>query len=871
MQDLNSLSDEQLMAIVNQGATQQKPSDQTLEYLQSLSDEQLLAIVNSPNKKQEENSGLLSRIAESFTGNARRTPIIDALPDWRGNMPEFSISQGLPALKTSLGTMMTGPDETAKIIKSNFPDVEVKQDEKGNYIFKSGIDGKEYALKPGFTASDVPRAIAGILAFSPAGRATTLLGAGAAAGATQAVIEGSQVATGGEFNLGDIGAAAVLGSAGEAAAKILGVAIPGARRLLQGKSFIPEDIAATVPAVSPEAARTDLVKIIDKASSESLSASKYKRQLAEVAKVNPEALQAAMDLGIDLPPDVFSDNPQVRALVGMARTVKGSEAEAAWRESVMNAVQKSDAALEGIEGAVSPSTVSEKALQSLKASRDELKSQTSSMYSDVESQVPKNTVISAPVKKPKVAPVSEAEAVNQQLNERIARATGKYVEPEAVVQEFEGPGLPNLEAVLKQTVENRGGISGLTPQEKSLLDMVKSEKVTWDRLLLEKNDLRRALRGKNTPYSNLDQSIVENLYQAISKDQLNAVEKIAGQEVSDKLVAANLLYTKQKQLEKTLVDAFGKELNQSIAPVMSNFVSQAKVGNVTALNKLLAIVPENLQKEAVLSSIFNASKAKDAAFKGQFGMAQFNDIWTSFNQHPEILSKVKQIIGPEATGVLDSLGRVAKVITNARSVSESTTGASLQPLVQQMRAKTFVNQILNQTTLAWMGSKVGGLPGAALGTMLAKSMERDRFVQMARLFNSSEFQDVVKQIAVKSKVGDGVLSDFAKSGVFSKFAQMIKLPANVSGKVNWLKHAMLSQQDMLVPQSAFAPDRVVAEVLPNGKATSDPVTKFKIVQKTGGKYRLLAPDGTVSVFDTEQQAIKAATKKLRMLTNSPLR
>jgi hypothetical protein len=42
------------------------------------------------------------------------------------------------------------------------------------------------------------------------------------------------------------------------------------------------------------------------------------------------------------------------------------------------------------------------------------------------------------------------------------------------------------------------------------------------------------------------------------------------------------------------------------------------------------------------------------------------------------------------------------------------------------------------------------------------------------------------------------------------------------------------------------------------------------MQRAGGKFRLFDPDGTVSVYGSENDAVKAATKKMRKLTNSPL-
>lgn len=869
MVDLSQLSDEELMRIAEE---QQQPAATQGTDLSQFTDEQLQQLAA---QAPAVDPGMLAAISEAFTGKARKTKEIEALPDWRGNMPEFSLGEGLPAIKTAIGTMMTNPDETVKILQSNFPDVSARQDEKGNYILKSGIDQQEYAIKPGFRASDIPRGVAQVLSFLPAGKATTVFGAAVANAATQAAIELSQAITGGQFNAGEVGVAGALGAAGEAAGRILGVAIPGAKRLLQGKSFIPDEIGATIPAVSREIMDSDLNELVRKASSESLSANKYQRQLAELAKINPDALNAATELGIQLPPDVFSDNPQLRAIVGTGRAIKGSEAEAAWRQGVIDTVNKADTVLENIEASTEASVMSDKVFQALKGERDNLKQQTGTAYGEVDAAIPKKTVISKPIEPSPAVVLSQAELEAQRLNEAIQRATGQYVPPATEMPKFEGPGMPNLQALLESTVENRGGVKGLTSQEKGLLDMLKSDTITYDRLLLEKNDLRRALRGKQTPYSNLDQSLVEKLYNAVSKDQINAVEQLAGSDLSDRLVSANLLYTKQKQLEKTLVDGFGKEFNKTIVPLFQSSISGAAKGDLTALNKLLSVVPENLQKDAVLSAISNSVRPKTGEFKGQFGITQFDNFWGQLSKRPAIANKIQTVIGSEAYDVLDALGRTSRLVKQA-SDSISQTGASNQAILRDLRVTTFTDRLasrIGQSLAATAGGKIFGPIGFAVGLALPSILKapKDRVALAGKMFNSEAFQNLVTDTMLRPTPRLTAIEEFARSGQFSRFAKLTKLPSDLPSKVRWVKAALMSEQDMAQPQSAFGPDRVVAEVLPNGTAKTDSATKFRIIQKTGGKFRLFAPDGTLTVHDTEQEAIKSATKKLRQLTNSPLK
>jgi hypothetical protein len=198
--------------------------------------------------------GVIGSIKESITGKERQTETTNSLPDW-ASMPELN-DLSIAGAKTGLGTFLSNPAETAQIIKANYPGAQIRQDEKGNYVIKSSMDGKEYAIKPGFQVSDIPRALGALAAFTPAGKAATIPGMMAGAGATQAVIEGSQAATGGNFDAKDVALAAatagivppVMGAVKQVAGAVMNPVKAAAARLMP-KAM--QEAPAAAPAVSP--------------------------------------------------------------------------------------------------------------------------------------------------------------------------------------------------------------------------------------------------------------------------------------------------------------------------------------------------------------------------------------------------------------------------------------------------------------------------------------------------------------------------------------------------------------------------------------------------------------------------------------------
>ena len=202
----------------------------------------------APMEDVTEDMGIVEGAIETVTGSERSTPEIEATADWT-TMPELN-ELSIAGARTGIGTMFTSPEESVKIIQANYPGVEVRQDEKGNYILRSQ-DGKDYGIKPGFRFSDVPRAVGGILAFTPAGRAATFTGAAVKSGATQAAIEGTEFAAGGEFNAAPIALATAAGPAEKIIGDVVSAALPSVTsklRQLTGQPEVPLGAAPEAPA-----------------------------------------------------------------------------------------------------------------------------------------------------------------------------------------------------------------------------------------------------------------------------------------------------------------------------------------------------------------------------------------------------------------------------------------------------------------------------------------------------------------------------------------------------------------------------------------------------------------------------------------------
>lgn len=742
--------------------------------------------------------GFLESIAESITGRARATPETQALPEWT-SMPELN-QMSVASFKTALGTLMSNPRETVQILQANFPGVQVRQDAKGNYLMRSSVDQKEYAIPPGFTMGDIPRAAGAVAAFTPAGRAATIPGAIVAGGATQAAIEATQAGTGGKFDTGEVVTAAATGPAGQILQRVAPPVVQAVKKGVQrvtgkapapapaagapgapmGTAMAPEappaaPMAAAMPEVTPvapeipvapaapvapivaEVTEEEVGNLVKKASGTGFGSAGARDRLADLAQVNVAAKDAADRLGIQLPADVFSDNPQVRAAAGLTRSAAGSEAEAAWRNTVTQAVDKADDVIKQfdatfVEGAVAPGVVSQKIKDSLTATRSDLNAQASKVYNAVDEVVPKTSVVD----------------------------------------------LPKLKETL-DTVKAEVGEKGMSAAERNLAKMIEEGNITYGRLKREKTLIGNAINKMESPYGSMAEADLKRLYAALADDQLTNVGNIGGEELRQQLRAANLLYAKERALGKRIVNAFGQDIEGSVANKMRTAITGAAKGDAGEFNRLLKTVPEDLRKETLATALASVTRSGRGAEKGGFGFSEFADIYPKLRANPPVYKTIVDTLGKDSADVLRDLFEVSKRVTEARA-NVLTTGKANQALLQGMQAENLIGKVMESTLAKGVvtGAAAMGGPIAAAATSVVTSAmtqgNKDALKAAGKLFADENFQKLAIEAATKGTPSAASIRRTAMSQSFQKFADAAKLPKALDARIQWLQTAAQTER-----------------------------------------------------------------------------
>lgn len=477
-----------------------------------------------------------------------------------------------------------------------------------------------------------------------------------------------------------------------------------------------------------------------------------KAKLADIAQVNPDARAAAERLGMDLPFDVFSDNPQVRAAVGLTRSLAGGEAEAAWINTVRNAITKADDVVQQfdaafIEGRPAPGATSQRILDSLKGTQAQLGKDASVIYQRVNETIPKSSTVQFP---------------------RLTQT---------------------LDDVLSEV-----GEKGMTAQEKKLYELATDPNATYGRLLREKNLIGQAVAGRDSPYGNMDAASLKRLYSALAEDQLENVGTIGGDALRQELRAANLLTAKKKALENRIIGAFGKEIDGSVATLMQSAIKSASKGDAAQFNKLMKVVPTELRKETIATALASVSSSTRAGQEGAFGFAEFAKTYRGLRANPPVYKQVIETLGKDAEPVLRDLFEISRRITDARA-QVLTTGKANQALVESLKADGLIGKVMQSTmtqravTGAFSMMPGGGIVAPDIVRFMSKG-NSEAVKAAGKLFASDDFQKLATEAATKAEPSAATVRRAAMSKAFNDFAKAAKLPQSIDARVQWLQSAV---------------------------------------------------------------------------------
>ena len=176
-------------------------------------------------QSSDDAKGFRENVIDAFTGESKMTPEVQGLEGIMSS-PEMN-AFNTDAMKAAWVQMFGNDNDFVKVI-SNMGG-QVSQDEKGNLLVD--LPSGRYALnKPGLSSEDVMPFIANAVAFTPAARAPTVLGATAKSAGTDLALQSSvNMAGGGDINPWQTALSAGIGGVGKVAERGVNALVRGSR------------------------------------------------------------------------------------------------------------------------------------------------------------------------------------------------------------------------------------------------------------------------------------------------------------------------------------------------------------------------------------------------------------------------------------------------------------------------------------------------------------------------------------------------------------------------------------------------------------------------------------------------------------------
>lgn len=737
---------------------------------------------------------VLERVKEAITGSQRRSEQTDALPDW-ASMPELN-SFSLASAKTGLGTLLSNPQETVQIIKANFPGVQVAQDEKGNFLLTSSIDGKQYAIKPGFQVSDIPRAAGAVAAFTPAGRAATLPGMAAGAGLTQTAIEGSQAWAGGEFNPKEVVTAAALAPVVPAAVNaVRAVAAPvrsGVSRVLgRADAVAPEAPAAAVPppgatvpqtapvvppqggAVTPAApavpsaatpaatlSANELAQTARSAAEGGMGSGKAMKTLAGQAAPDAKTIESARRLGIEeyLQPDHVTTNQAYRELAQAVKSVPGSTTRQAELQGLEQVAKRADDLISEVGGTTDMSMLDAAVKSRLQAQQARMQGQANDLWGKLREEIPNATKVETPA----------------------------------------------TTAALRQTIEEMGGqaqaMKSLPAAAKRVLGpMMEGEAVTHGYLDNARKLIGQAMQKGGGPFADMEQGQLKRLYATLSTDQ-EAVARQVGDKAFYTFQAAKYATQLQKGFEDDLAALFGKQVDGSLVGDLSGAVNALPKGDVSKLVNLLSAVPKDMRQNVVAAGL-NTAFGKTAR-NGSLNFNSYANWYEGLLRNKQAHAAVMANLPPAARKQLSDLYRVSNGIRQA--TRERITTGRIQAVQQELQgADTLMSNLYGLAKRAAVGipaeaaATAVGMPGAGLSAGIASALTKGKpntLKAADTLISSPEFIQAAKGAGTPQQAK--AARALASSQIFAKFVRAVGAPREMSNRERWIVNAMQAQNNL---------------------------------------------------------------------------
>jgi len=302
-------------------------------------------------------------------------------------------------------------------------------------------------------------------------------------------------------------------------------------------------------------------------------------------------------------------------------------------------------------------------------------------------------------------------------------------------------------AYIDARLEELGGdASGLSKAEKMLHSVMNQKKApTYARLDQLRRDVGAGFKQKGKFKDDLSGNL-DQVYRALITDQQGIAESMG---VGAEFAAARKLVETRKQLEKQAMGLFGKDINKSFLPKLTQAASGLTKGDIAQFKNLMEALPDNLRTPAA-ATLLNDLFTHGTRTGGSLGQG-FARAYDALNRHAGAKAEIFKHLPPAARKRFDAIGKVSSGIFRAKALEN--TSRTARDILQALESGGMISQITDKasdTVLGRMTFVPGPTRWIASAAKASKSVAKkafDRVTAADTLMSSNAFNDAIQMAA----------------------------------------------------------------------------------------------------------------------------
>lgn len=467
---------------------------------------------------------------------------------------------------------------------------------------------------------------------------------------------------------------------------------------------------------------TDLAEDINKQNTENL--------IGEI-RPDPEILQSAQNLGVDLNPSHYSTNQKFIEMEQALKANPQSDLSLIEQQAILKTGQEADNFIKELGGDVDKSLLDENVRNEITDTVARLEKDAQLAYSKVNQVIPKEI---------KVDPKSSKIYIQKRLSDL------------------------------------GGDVALLNSSEKEILRLSKmSNNPTYGALDQVRRNVGEAQSKQSGPFRNDEEAILKQVYGALSEDQQGIADAFsvgADYEFGRKMVST------RKDLEAEALKLFGRDMRGSIIPKIRTAAVSLTKGDVSTFRNLMNDLPPGRRQEAaatMLNEFFASGSRKGRAIGSGFSTA-----FQALDRSPGAKKIIFDNLPPGSQKKFDDLGKVATGIFKAKAFENvSRTGRSIIAAFQNgdLIAKVVDSDLARLAARLPLGGRTVGL-GADITRSIIRKGDDEKVTRAIEFLSSPEFKKSIEAAAL----GKDIIADAVEKT--SKFKNWLSAqPPDIKGEI----------------------------------------------------------------------------------------